>query len=56
MEEFVSCGIWLLATSVSFEHVKVHFTPVSKLKVHLPRVPLSREDEEDDTHFLERVE
>jgi hypothetical protein len=56
VEEFVSCGVWPLAAGVNFEHVKVDFTPVSKLKVHLLRVPLSHEDEEDDTHFLARVE
>jgi hypothetical protein len=31
-------------------------TPVSKLKVPLPRFPLCREDEEDGAHFLVRVE
>jgi hypothetical protein len=29
VEEFVSCGVWPLATSVNFEHVKVDLTPVS---------------------------
>jgi hypothetical protein len=57
LEEFVSCGIWPLAGDVSFEHVKVGLTPVSKLKVPLPRFPLSHEDEEeDDACFLARVE
>jgi hypothetical protein len=56
VEEFVSCGVWPLAADVSFEHVKVDLTLVSKLKVPLPRFPLSREDDEDDTHFVVRVE
>jgi hypothetical protein len=52
----MSCGVWLLAADVSFEHVKVGLTPVSKLKVPPPRFPLSCEDEEDNTSFLARVE
>jgi hypothetical protein len=56
VEEFVSCGVWPSAADVSFEHVKVDLTLVSKLKVPLPRFPLSREDDEDDTHFVVRVE
>jgi hypothetical protein len=45
-----------LAGDVSFKHVKVGLTPVSKLKVPLPRFPLSHEDEEDDACLLARVE
>jgi hypothetical protein len=56
VEEFVSCGVWPLAAGVSFEHVKVDLTPVSKLEVPLARFPLCREDEEDDARFLARVE
>jgi hypothetical protein len=56
MEEFVSCGVWPLAGDVTFEHVKVDLTPVSNLKVPLPRFSLSRKDEEDGTRFLARVE
>jgi hypothetical protein len=56
VEEFVSCGVWLLPDDVSFEHVKVGLSPVLKLKVPLPRFPLSHEDEEDDARFLVRVE
>jgi hypothetical protein len=56
VEQFVSCGIWSLAGDVSFEHVKVGLTPVSKLKVPLPRFPLFREDGEDDASLLARVE
>jgi hypothetical protein len=53
VEEFVPCGVWSLASNVSFEHVKVDVTPVSKLKVPLCKFPLSRKDEEDDHRFLE---
>jgi hypothetical protein len=56
VEEFISCGVWPLAAGINFEHVKVDLTLVWKLKVPLPRFPLSREDEEHDTHFLARVE
>jgi hypothetical protein len=56
VEEFASCGVRPLAADVSFEHVKVGLTLVSKLKVPLPRFPLSREDQEDDTSLLARVE
>jgi hypothetical protein len=56
VEEFVSCDIWLLAGNVSFEHVKVGLTPVSKLKVPLPRFSLFREDGEDEACLLVRVE
>jgi hypothetical protein len=52
----VSCDLWPLATGVGCEHVKVDLTPVSQLKVPLPRFPLSSKDEEDDAHFLARVE
>jgi hypothetical protein len=54
MEVFVSCDVWPLPTGVSFEHVKVDSTPISKLKISLPRFPLCHEDEEDDAHFLVR--
>jgi hypothetical protein len=29
MEEFSSCGVWLLSAGVNFEHVKVDLTPAS---------------------------
>jgi hypothetical protein len=56
VEEFVSCSVSPLAAGISFEHVKVGLTPTSKLKVHLPRFPLSPEDHEDGAGFLARVE
>jgi hypothetical protein len=51
VEEFVSCGVWPLATGASFKHVKVDLTPISKPKVPLPRFP-----GEDDVGFPARVE
>jgi hypothetical protein len=56
MEEFVSCGVWPLAAGINFEHVKVGEMPVSKLKVLLPKISLRRQDDEDDTELLARVE
>jgi hypothetical protein len=52
----VSCGVWPLAAGVGFKQVKVSLTPISKLKVPLPRFPLSHKDDEDDAGFLARVE
>jgi hypothetical protein len=56
VEEFVACGVWLLAASVNFEQMEVGLTPISKLNVPLPRFPLSHEDDEDDIKFVARVE
>jgi hypothetical protein len=56
MEEFVPCGVWPLVAGVNFERVKVRETSVLKLKAPLPKFPLRREDDEDDTEFLVRVE
>jgi hypothetical protein len=56
VEEFLSCGVWPLSAGVDFEHVKVDFTPVSRLKISLPNFPLRHEGEEDGAWFLVRVE
>jgi hypothetical protein len=56
VEEFLSCGVWPLSIGVDFEHVKVHFTQVSWLKIPLPNFPLRRKGEKDDVRFLPRVE
>jgi hypothetical protein len=56
VEEFVSCGVRPLAAGVNFEQVKVSLTPISKLKVPLPRFLLSHEDDVDGVKFLARVE
>jgi hypothetical protein len=52
----VSCGIWPLSAGVDFAHIKVDSTPVSQLKIPLPRFPLSHEDGENDAPLLARVE
>jgi hypothetical protein len=56
VEEFLSCGVWLLSAGVYFEHVKVDFTPVSRLKIPLPNFPLRCEGEKDGVRFPTRVE
>jgi hypothetical protein len=56
VEEFIACDVWSLASGVSFKWVKVGLTPVSKLKVPLPRFAVVREDDEDNVKFLARVE
>jgi hypothetical protein len=56
VEEFLSCRVWPLSANVDFEHVKVDFTPVSRLKIPLPNFSLRCEGEEDDARFLVRVE
>jgi hypothetical protein len=56
MGEFVSCSVWPLAVGIDFEHMKVEETLVLKLKVPLPKFPYHRQDDEDDTELLVRVE
>jgi hypothetical protein len=56
VEEFMPCGIWPLAAGVDFEHVKVRETSVLKLKVPLPKFPLRRQEDEDNTELLVRIE
>jgi hypothetical protein len=56
VEDFVACGVWLLASSVSFDQVSVSVTLMSKLKVPLPMFVAALKDGEDDTKFLARVE
>jgi hypothetical protein len=51
VEEFVGCGVWPLAASVSFEQVLVGVMPVSKLKLPLPNFVATRGDGEDDAIF-----
>jgi hypothetical protein len=55
-EEFVAYGVWPLAVNVSFDQVLVGATPVSKLKMPLPKFVAARRDGEDDAEFLARVE
>jgi hypothetical protein len=56
VEEFVACNVWPLAASVSFDQVRVGVTPVSKLKVPLPKFVATRRDGEGDDELLVRVE
>jgi hypothetical protein len=56
MEEFIVCNVWPLAAGISFEQVKVGVTPISKLKVPLPKFAVAREDDEDNAGFLAKVE
>jgi hypothetical protein len=56
VEEFIACNVWPLAAGISFEQAKVGVTPVSKLKVPLPRFAVACEDDEDTAKFLARVE
>jgi hypothetical protein len=55
VEEIIACNVWPLAVGISFEQVKVGVTPVSKLKVPLPRFAVARKDDEDDAKILARV-
>jgi hypothetical protein len=55
MEEFIACNVWPLAMGISFKQVKVGMTPVSKLKVLLPRFVVAHEYDEDAAEFLARV-
>jgi hypothetical protein len=56
VEEFVACGMHPLTTSVGFDKVATLVTPVSKLKVPLPKFVVVRKDDEDDVKLLARVE
>jgi hypothetical protein len=56
MEEFLSCGVYPLATGVRFKRVMVGLTSVSKLKIILPKFVAAHKDDEDDVMFLARVE
>jgi hypothetical protein len=56
VEQFLSCEVWPLSAGVNFDHVKVHFTLVSRLKIPLPNFPLCCQGEEDDVWFLAKVE
>jgi hypothetical protein len=56
VEEYMVCGMYPLSTSVSFERVADGVTPVSGLKLPLPKFRAVRKDDEDDVQFLARVE
>jgi hypothetical protein len=54
--KILSCGVWPLSARVNFEHVKVDFTLVLRLKIPLPNFPLRHDGEEDGAQFLARVQ
>jgi hypothetical protein len=56
MEEFVACSMHPVATGVDFDKVATLVTPVSKLKVPLPKFVAVRKNDEDDVQFFARVE
>jgi hypothetical protein len=56
MEEFVACSMHPLAAGVDFDKVATLVTPMSKLRVPLPKFVAVCKDDEDDVQFLSRVE
>jgi hypothetical protein len=48
MEEFVACSMHPVATGVDFDKVATLVTPVSKLKVPLPKFVVVHKNDEDD--------
>jgi hypothetical protein len=57
MEEFIACSMYSLAAGAGFDRVATCMTPVSMLKVPLPKfIVVRKDDNEDDVQFLARVE
>jgi hypothetical protein len=56
VEEYLACGMYPLSVSVSFDGVANGVTPVSRLKLPLPKFEVVRKDDKDDIQFLDRVE
>jgi hypothetical protein len=57
MEEFIACGMYPLAVGAGFDRVATRMTPISKLKVPLPKFgAFCKDNNEDDVQFLVRVE
>jgi hypothetical protein len=57
VEEFIACGMYPLAAGASFGRVTTRSTPISKLKVLLPKfTAVCKDNNEDDVQFLARVE
>jgi hypothetical protein len=49
MEEFIACVMYPLAVGVGFDRVAMRTTPISKLKVTLPKfIVISKDDNDDD--------
>jgi hypothetical protein len=51
MEEFLACSVYPLAANAGFNKVAVGLTPVSKLKMSLPKFVAARKDDENDVKF-----
>jgi hypothetical protein len=56
MEEFLACSMYPLAANVGFDRVAISVTPISKLKMPLPKFVAAHKDDEDDVKFLARIE
>jgi hypothetical protein len=56
VEEYLTCGMSSLSIDISFERVADGVTPVSRLKLPLPKFHAMRMHDEDDVQFLARVE
>jgi hypothetical protein len=49
VEEFIACSMYPLAARFSFDRVAMRTTPVSKLKVPLPKfIAIRKDDNKDD--------
>jgi hypothetical protein len=56
VEEYLACSMYPFSARVSFEGVADGVSPVSRLKLPLPKFEVVRKDDEDDVQFLARVE
>jgi hypothetical protein len=56
MEEYLSCGMYLMSAAIGFERVADGVTPVSRMKLPLPKIEVVRKVDEDDVQFLATVE
>jgi hypothetical protein len=56
MEEFLACGVYLLAANVGFDRVAVGVTSILKLKMPLLKFVAARKDDDDDVKFFARNE
>jgi hypothetical protein len=56
LEEYLACGMHPLSACISFEGITDSVTPVSVLKLPLPKFSAVYSDDEDNIQFLVRVE
>jgi hypothetical protein len=54
--EYLACGLYPLSASFSLREITYGITPVSMLKVPLPKFRVVCSDKEDDVKFFARVE